>query len=72
LPLIGDIEIMASRSDLGDTFQLYFVCEKKIQPAEINDRYIIKAEAINKSCIDTPNDMNLQMVIGDNASQPKQ
>jgi hypothetical protein len=62
---------MASRSDLEDTLQLYFVCEKKIQPTEINDRYIIKAEAIKKRCIN-PNDMNLRMVISDNASKPKQ
>jgi hypothetical protein len=71
LPLVGDMEIMSSRSDLGDTYQQYFVCDKKITPSEVNDRFILKADIVNKSCSETPNDMNMKMIVGDAGHEGK-
>lgn len=56
---------MSSRSDLGQTFQLFFVCSAKITPSIVNDRQIITASQINNSCATTPNDIIIETIVSD-------
>lgn len=65
MPIAADLEIMASRSDLGQTMHMYFLCSKKVSPIEINDRYVIKADVVKDNCKENLNEMLLQMVFSD-------
>jgi nucleoside diphosphate kinase len=60
--------MLSSQENLGESYQMYFLCSRKIIPEFSNDRYIIKGTVINESCQELPNDMNLQILVGDSTS----
>jgi hypothetical protein len=71
LPLASDLEIMASRSDLGDSFQVYYLCSKKVLPAQVNKRFVIKTDMIKESCKEMPNDLNLLIMVGEGSDETR-
>lgn len=66
MPLLGNLRVTSSRSDLGVTFQQYYVCSKKITPVPSgDDEYFISKQQIEEACQSTPNDLVLETLVSD-------
>jgi hypothetical protein len=60
--------MLFNQENIGESYQMYFVCSRKVIPEYSNDRYSIRGTTLAKSCQEFPDDLNLQILVGDTSS----